>query len=381
VEWRDTDRSFEDIPACEGIPGSVIMTKYLVYLLCLFGILGVIPALALTALALFTPITSSGVIYLLGSWLILLGLICAPWRLNYFLVLTVSGVLVIGLMAGVRISLTRNQTVRSQVLELPFANETRWVNGLIDEQDSVLFGEELFYRIGGVTAREHEKLVPALVTAYAEARLTNTVGASPVVSTYLGLEKATAFDAIVIEPDAELRVPVGVVFLHGFMGNVAIQCWQIAQAVRELGAVTVCPSTSWIGDWWEPDGRDTIRATLDYLRGRGIQRLYVGGYSNGGNGIGSLISTLATEPGLKGLFFIAGVRDGIGVRQTNLPVLVIQGREDERMPVEAARRFVDQVGKLASYVELDADHFLIVKQSRAVQMALGDWLKDRELGK
>lgn len=351
------------------------------YLLCLFGILVTIPALALTTLAFVTPITASGVIYLLGYWLIAVGLSFAPWRLKYHLVLMVSGVIAIVVMAGVRLSLIRNQTSSIKVIVLPSAKETRWVNWLIDEEDSVLFGEGILYRLGGVTAHEHDTIVPALSTAYTNARSTNGAGASPFLSTYLGFQKPTAFDAIVIEPVVERPSPIGVVFLHGFMGNVAIQCWQIAQAAGKLGAVTVCPSTSWNGDWWKPDGEAIIQATLSYLRGRGIQRLYLGGYSNGGNGIGSLISMLATEPGLRGLFFIAGMRDGAGVRETNLPVLVIQGREDERMPVEAARRFVSEVGKLATYVELEADHFLIVKQSRLVQATISIWLEDQELDK
>jgi pimeloyl-ACP methyl ester carboxylesterase len=351
------------------------------YLLCLFGILMAMPALALTTLALVTPITISGMIYLLGGGLMTVGLILAPWRRKYSLALMVSGVMAIVGMAGVRLSLIQDQTSNVKVIVLPSGKETRWVNWLMDEQDSVLFGEEVFYRLGGVTAHEHDNIIPALSTAYATAKSTRGVTASPFLSTSLGFQNPTAFDAIVIEPRVEHPSPFGVVFLHGFMGNVAIQCWQIAQAASQLGAVTVCPSTSWIGDWWTPDGKAIIQTTLSYLRERGIQRLYLGGYSNGGNGIGSLISELAAEPGLRGLFFIAGVRDGIGVRDTHLPVLVIQGSQDERMPVEAARQFVGEVGPLATYVELEADHFLIMKQPQPVQAAISHWLEDQESDK
>jgi pimeloyl-ACP methyl ester carboxylesterase len=349
------------------------------YLLCLLGLLGAIPALAVTTLALVTPITGSGVIYLLGYWLMALGLIVAPWRPKYLLLLTVSGVIAIVLTAGVRLSLIRNQTSSPKVIVLPSGQGTRWLNWLIDEQDSVLFGEAVLYRLGGVTVREHDNLVPGLLTAYTNARSTTGPVASPVLSTYLGFQKPMAFDAIVIEPVVERPASIGVVFLHGWMGNVELQCWQISQVAGLLGAVTVCPSTNWMGDWWTPEGEAILRATLSYLRKRGIQRLYLGGYSNGGAGIGSLISTLATEPGLKGLFFIAGVRDGIGVREAHLPVLVIQGRTDERMPVEVARRFVGDVGPLATYVELEADHFVIVKQSRLIQAALRTWLEAQVL--
>jgi pimeloyl-ACP methyl ester carboxylesterase len=174
--------------------------------------------------------------------------------------------------------------------------------------------------------------------------------------------------------------PIGVVFLHGWMGNLSVQCWQIAQVVSIAGAVTVCPSTSWLGSWWTLDGEATIRATFRYLRGRGIRRIYLGGFSKGGSGIGELISALASEPGLQGLFFIAGVNNGTAVREAGLPVLVIQGIQDERMPVEAARRFVGEVGTRATHVELDADHFVIMKQPHLVQKAISTWVEGHESG-
>ncbi len=145
-----------------------------------------------------------------------------------------------------------------------------------------------------------------------------------------------------------------------------------------MDAVTVCPSTNWIGEWWLPEGEAIIRETFGYLRERGIQRIYLGGYSNGGGGVGRLISRLADEPELSGLFFIAGVRNAAAVRETGLPVLVIQGVYDERIPVEAARQFVEEVDERATYVELEADHFLIMKQSQAVQEAISAWLAEQE---
>ena len=345
------------------------------YLLCFLGIALALPGLGLVALATVTPITLSGIIYLIGYGLLVTGLILSPWRPKYQRIVLIGGVVPIGLVAGVRVSSGLQQASHIKDSVLPSATETRWVNWLIDEQDSVSFGEGLLHLIGGVTEREHAGLVAALSTGYAQANLASGAFPSPVVSTYLGLQKPSAFDAVVIEPDVERPTPIGVVFLHGYMGNVTLQCWQIAQAVEQIGAVTVCPSTNWSGEWWQPDGTPIIRATLSYLRERGIQQFYVGGFSNGGYGLGRLSTVLATESGLKGLFFIAGVSNEPAVRATGLPVLVIQGFDDERMPVGLARQFVAELGEQATYVELEADHFLIIKQSKQLQEGLGTWLK------
>lgn len=350
-------------------------------LACIFGILAALPALVLTALALVTPISVSGIIYLLGYWLVAVGMMLAPWQPRYYLVPLAAGVAAIALMASARLGVFWNKPSSIEVMVLPSATPTRWVNWLVDEQDSLLFGEAIMYRLGGVTMHEHDGLVPALSGGYADARSAHGEFASPFMSTYLGLQRSSAFDAVVVEPAVEGPSPIGVVFLHGYMGNVSLQCWQIAQAASQAGAVTVCPSTSWIGDWWKPGGQAIVQAAFDYLRGRGIERIYLGGFSNGGVGIGSLIQSLASEPGLSGLFFIAGTHNAAGVRQTGLPVLVIQGTGDERMSAQVARQFVSDVGELAIYIELEADHFLIMKQSYQVQAAIRGWLDGREAGR
>lgn len=355
------------------IKGSTVLRT----LLFLLGILMAVPVLALTALALVTPVTISGGLYLLGSFLLVIGLILAPWQPKALLI-TLSGLIVILAVAGVRLSLVRNEATRLKVIVLPSAKGSRPVNTLIDERDSLLFGEALLHFIGGVSPGEHEDIVQGLSSVYREAKTANGIFPSPIVSTYLGLQNPAAFDAVVFEPTVTQPVLTGVIFLHGWTGNVTIQCWQIAQAMDGIEALTVCPSTSWIGNWWTPQGEATVRATFAFLRGRGIERIYLGGFSNGGNGVGSLIASLGAEPDLKGLFFIAGMRNANGVRATGLPVLVIQGTNDERIPVESARQFAAEIGERATYVELEADHFLIMKQPQQVQEAIRAWLEDQE---
>ncbi len=344
------------------------------YGLCFLGLFMALPILALTALAWATPITLSGRFYLLGGWLVATGLIIAPWWRRWRMVLILGGAATLCLTAGVRLHLTLTQTSPVHVIVAPDAQATRWINSLIDEEDSLLFGEKILYILGGASAREDAHIAAAIAAAYTQGGPSASAFASPVLSTYLGLQSPSAFDLIIIEPKVQRPASVGIVFLHGYMGNVVIQCWQIAQAVNTFGAVTICPSTDRIGDWWTPVGAAIVRTTLAYLRKRGVERIYLGGFSNGGCGVGELISPLADEPNLRGLFFIAGTCNGTAVRSAHLPVLIVQGRADERMPVENARRFASDLGPLAKYVEIDADHFLIMKQPDRVQAAIRDWM-------
>lgn len=349
------------------------------YWLCAFGIVLAPPILALIIMAFGLPITTSGIGYLSGSTVVITGLILAPWARRYSILLTIGGVLVIALIAGLRLSLARQETTANiRMITLPHGKETRWVNYLIDEQDGLLFGEALFHLIGGDSPAEHGNVASALLAEYSAMRSVQGLFPSPILSTYLNLQGSAHFDAIIIEPEVKQLPEFAVVFLHGYMGNVTAQCWEIAQAVKIFGGVTVCPSTGWRGDWWQPQGQAILQSTFEYVRERGIQRFYLGGFSNGGSGISRLAPQLGNETGLSGLIFIDGIHNGAGIRETGLPVLIIQGAQDERMLATQARQVAEEIGQAGTYVELSGDHFLIMKQPRLVQDAIMHWLEQFE---
>lgn len=337
--------------------------------------IGLALVLAVATLSVWLmPLTAWGRGCLLGAWLVAGGLIASLLRPRLFGALCVTGLV---LIAGVTVTHGLRASQASAPLKVVIllgARETRWVNYLADEEDALLLGEAALHFVGGASAREHDGLLSAVRMAYTSA---GGEFASPVLATYLGLQSPGAFDAVVIEPEGARTPTRAVLFLHGFMGNVAIQCWEIAQAARQIGALTVCPSANWVGEWWSPQGGAAVRETIAYLRERGINEIYAGGFSNGGNGIGSLAPDLAQAPGIRGLFFIAGIRDADAIRETGLPVLVIQGSRDERMTPDDVRAAAHEIGDNARYVELDADHFLILKRAAEVQRALGAWLKEQ----
>ena len=279
------------------------------YLLSLLGMVLAFPVIVLVTLALHTPITVSGFVYLVGSAVTVAGLIFAPLKRQVHLAVTFSGLSLILIVAIVRLALAgaTGSASNLKMIELPSGKATRWVNYLLDEQDSVLFGEAALLRLGGVSLQEHKDIASVMQMAYSEMRTTQSVFPSPFASTYLSLQKPSSFDTVVIEPESDQPTKAGVIFLHGYMGNVTAQCWRIAQAVEVMGIVTVCPSTDWIGDWWTPQGESIVRATFDYLHEQGVQTIYLGGFSNGGVGTSRLAPKLATEENISGLFMIAGV--------------------------------------------------------------------------
>src|SRR5215216_3907442 len=327
------------------------------HILCFLGFTLALPLLALIVLTFKLPITTSGFGYLLGMILVVSGLILAPKESRYYILVS-SGILAVVVIASLRLFLVQSKDLPLIMLTLPEGRRTAWINTLIDEQDNLVFGEALFHLIGGDSDREHENLESAFVDVYSEMRKEGNFS-SPIVSTYLNVQAPSHFDAVIIEPDVEARF--GLVFLHSYMGNVTAQCWVVAQAVEKLGGVTICPSTVWTGEWWLPDGRSILQSTFNHLRKQGIKRIYLGGFSNGGFSIGRLASDLKNDKELSGLIFIDGFMNGEAIRNLRLPVLILEGIQDTRVPVAAARQFAEEVGDLGTYVELNSDHFLIMK--------------------
>jgi hypothetical protein len=138
------------------------------YFLCVVGVVLAIPILGIVALAFTLPITISGIGYLLGSLVTAIGLILAP-RISKYYLIALSGMLIVALVAATRLSLIRQQVDSDvQMLALPEAKATSWINILIDEQDTIIFGETLFHQIGGDSDNEHVGLTSALATDYAE---------------------------------------------------------------------------------------------------------------------------------------------------------------------------------------------------------------------
>lgn len=358
----------------------IIIRMNFKYILCLLGIILFLPALALAALLFAFPISIFGVGYLTAYSVAVAGLVLTPWMKRPML-LTAAGSFTFACIIILRIFAASGPLSKIQMITLPREKDTRWLSYIVDEQDGLIFGEALFHFIGGSSAAEHAGITQALYQDYSNMRRSQSVTPSPVLDTYLGLQSSAAFDAVVIEPETNKHPEIGVIFLHGYMGNVTAQCWEIAQAVSRFGAVTVCPSTTWTGEWLKPQGQAILMETFQYLREQGVEKFYLGGFSNGGFGISRIVSEVKNEEGLSGLFFIDGIADGASIKATELPILIIQGSQDTRMPAVSAHQIAQVIGDAATYIEIDSDHFVIMKEPEHVQDALAAWLEEQESGK
>ena len=63
---------------------------------------------------------------------------------------------------------------------------------------------------------------------------------------------------------------------------------------------------------------------------------------------------------------------------TDLPVLLLHGKDDERIPVSVMEGYASAAGAQASYHLFESDHFLLLKQADQVQQVMIDWLRQQE---
>ena len=80
--------------------------------------------------------------------------------------------------------------------------------------------------------------------------------------------------------------------------------------------------------------------------------------------------------GLAGLILISGADPNAEI--THLPVLLIHGIQDERIPARIAERYAQAAGEAATLSVLDGDHLVLLKQADAAQATIRDWLVEQK---
>lgn len=309
--------------------------------------------------------TWSAVAYLAGAGVLLWGLTTLPGRAEVparSARLRPRGLARGGAAALVAVAAIRGCTARAGET-MSFAPGPRIVARLFDEQDIAVAGTRVLVG-GGLLRDDADELPAAMRAAYARMRAEEGDAPSPVLATYLGMQSPSEFDLVVVEPGSETRPGDAVVFLHGYAGNFALPCWQMARAVAPLGVLTACPSTRWIGDWWSPDGEATVRRTVEALRARGVTRIVLAGLSNGGYGASRLAPRLRSS--LAGLVLISGAAPD--APPSGLPTLVVHGRRDSMASFSSATAYAARSG--ARVVALDAGHFSMLVRADANDAAV-----------
>lgn len=332
-----------------------------------------VPIVMLMVLAITTPLTISGALYVAGFVAIVIGVWSIIWGYTRYRRVLWLGLGVMVMVAVVRL-LRLNSSSPIQLLVLPEQSSPCLMSCLFDEQDVALFSTRVLSLIGWISPDEQAGLLDAMYTDYRDMADVQPIIPSPFMRTYLGQQRPGAFDAVVIEPTLHQPPQMGVIFLHGFTGNFTMPCWLVAQAVDANQGVTVCPSVDWQGEWWTSDGETTLRATIEYLHQRGVNRIYLAGLSNGAVGASELAYQLTDA--IAGLILISGASPN--AIDSHLPTLILAGSRDKRMPIDMMQAYAQRMGSQAAFVELQADHFMLAKNDQQIQSQIAAWLRQRE---
>jgi pimeloyl-ACP methyl ester carboxylesterase len=344
------------------------------YILLIVGIFLSLPLIILLLFVPTTPVSAVGIIYLLSYCLIVIGMIGAPWWSRRSVMILLTGVTMALATGAIRTMFPPSGT-RMNLISLPRQSGPRLLNRIFDEQDVVLFGAQAAPYLGAISPSEKNSLDIKFSQTFREMRLQGVTPLSPFLTTYLDQQRPNEFDAILAEPASEASPKSGIIFLHGSGGNFTLQCWLIARAGYGIDAMTVCPSTSVSGAWWNTQGQSILEETFAYLRQRGVERIYLTGLSNGGIGASRLAHRYKNE--LKGLILISGADPDAEI--TELPVLLLHGKYDERISTSFPAQYASAAGHNATYHLFEGDHFLLLKQRDQVQAVIIDWLSQQEL--
>jgi len=327
-----------------------------------------LPAVPLALLAVTTPVSAIGFLYVLGALVTIGGFLTAPARKTRRRGVSRAG---LGLLATAMLFRVvfagHGKTVRMTRGDSPSAP---LLDRLLPEADVAVTSARAVIMTGMLPAGDTRNLVPTLKRAFETLNQAEGSSPSPIVMTTLSWQDASAFDTLEVQapaPDAHAAV----LFLHGYGGNFTLQCWMIAQAARRAGAVTFCPSTRMAGDWWSATGQEIVRVMMDRLRERGFDAVVLAGLSNGGVGASRLAPGLHDR--LAGLLLVSGAAPD--APPAGVPTLVLEGSRDTMMSPSVVRQYATRTG--AKYVELDGSHFLLIEQPEAMTDAMARWLSTR----
>jgi len=176
------------------------------------------------------------------------------------------------------------------------------------------------------------------------------------------------------------------VFLHGSGGNFKAYLWLLARLADRLNLVVVAP-TCGNGNWRPSDTSRVVAAAFATAR-RGVvidpTNIHLLGLSNGGLGV----TQLAEVPGAgyRSIIYLSPVfgerhSASAGARRPwrGRPVLVLSGRDDDRVPVryvqEQAAALVQAEAAVTVELVDETDHFLFFSRSAQVIERLAGWLQ------
>ncbi|MCA9670428.1 MAG: hypothetical protein KC503_32755 [Myxococcales bacterium] len=336
---------------------------------------------ALTALVLYVaarnPVSLSGWLYAGALLAACVALLVNPWvrYRRWVRRLGLGALMSLVLIGAGRCTMVGSSWRGGMSMQTwPDGDDARLLDRIIDERDLAFLGLEVLPYTGMIFEQEARGARAAFAKVYGELAERHGNVASPFAATWLGLQRAAAYDVVLFS--SKPRASRAVVLLHGSTGNYVFECFLMARALASLGVLTVCPSTGVEGAWWKGDGPAILDSTLQQLARRGVKRVVLAGLSNGGIGASLLASRVAGarrgRARVVGLLLLFGLTPR--APRTWLPTLVLHASGDARMSARAARGYVARA-KNARLVTLRGDHFAMAKRPRAVGRVVRAFVK------
>jgi pimeloyl-ACP methyl ester carboxylesterase len=176
-----------------------------------------------------------------------------------------------------------------------------------------------------------------------------------------------------VVPTSEEALPV-VLFLHGWGGNFQAYSVVLGELGRERGFAVVAPSFG-MGRWARPEGAEVVRRTLADIEADprlDASRVVLVGLSNGGPGV---TRALETQPrAFAGVLYLSAVVEPERMQRLRLPsalpVSLLAGDQDRRIPIELQRRAAEALPQARLTEVPGQDHFLMFSDREAVGQAL-----------
>ena len=237
---------------------------------------------------------------------------------------------------------------------------------LAAERAIVLAGAANAIRTREVPKQDSEHLVAALKQGY------DRMARSELRISFDGLEPTGQTTTTIVEPADADALDVGVVFLHGYGGPFAVQCWHVAEALKRARPRTLCPSIGTKGAWWTREGRRIIEDSAAKLRDRGATRVILVGLSNGARGAAKWASRIDPPPDAVVVISGAAARPP----PENTPVLALTGRRDTMFSPGAGRRYARAAAADGRYVALPGGHFAFLEHWPEAAEHMDQWLDD-----
>ncbi|MCA9585348.1 MAG: hypothetical protein KC657_08325 [Myxococcales bacterium] len=322
--------------------------------------------LGVLVLTLSGPASWSSVAYVLASGAAVASMITAPRRAERHRgLLRLSGAALVLVVAARWLTAGAGESVSMR--RSNGDGGARLVDRLFDEGAVATAGARVLVTAGALRDPEAADLPPALAAAYRKMRAREGDAPSPVLSTFLGLDRPASFELLVVSPPRPPRAAL--IFLHGFAGSFDLPCWQLGAALEDDDVEVYCPSEGVRGDWTSRAGRETLARTRAIVDARGLDTVFLAGLSNGGIGA----SRLVASGRYAGLVLISGVDPS--APPPRVPTLVVHGARDTMTSAPLARGWAARVG--ARWVSLDSGHFAMLLHAEESDAAVRAFVAPR----